>query len=78
MKGNQLGAPKYRSYLIRLWQEDAREEAHQDAQEYSTESRWRFVLVDLGQGEQRGFASIERLFAFLKEQVDDLSTNHSL
>jgi len=50
--------PKYHSYLIRLWQED--------------NQTWRFVLLDLIEGQQRGFVDLEELFAFLRDQVDAL------
>jgi hypothetical protein len=54
--------PKYHSYLLRLWQESG-----------GKKSSWRFVLVNLVKDEERGFASLERLAAFLKEQMDELS-----
>jgi hypothetical protein len=54
--------PKYHSYLLRLWQESA-----------GKKSSWRFVLVNLVKNEERGFASLERLAAFLKEQMDEIS-----
>jgi hypothetical protein len=54
--------PKYHSYLLRLWQEGSGSQSH-----------WRFVVVNLIEGQQRGFASMERMVAFLKEQVDALS-----
>ena len=56
----------YHSYLLRLWQEAT-----------GKESSWRFVLVNLAEGEQRGFASLERLVAFLKEQMDEISASGS-
>jgi hypothetical protein len=54
--------PKYHSYLLRLWQESSEKKPN-----------WRFVLVNLSQNEERGFASLERLVAFLKEQMDQIS-----
>ena len=59
--------PKYHSYLIRLWQEDDKEKMI-----------WRFVLVDLIEGERWGFANLEHLVAFLQEQVDALSQPDSV
>ena len=59
--------PKYHSYLIRLWQDDS-----------GGKSPWRFVLVNLIEGERWGFASLEELIAFLKDQVDALSSSDSV
>ena len=53
--------PKYHSYLLRLWQESGEKK-----------SNWRFVLVNLTKDEERGFANLERLIAFLKEQMEEL------
>ena len=53
--------PKHHSYLLRLWQESG-----------TKKSSWRFVLVNLTMNEERGFASLERLVAFLKEQMEEL------
>jgi hypothetical protein len=58
--------PKYHSYLLRLWQEGT-----------GRKSNWRFVVVNLIEGQQWGFASLERMFAFLEEQVNDLSAPDS-
>jgi hypothetical protein len=49
----------YRSYLLRLWQ--AREEA---------DLTWRAMLADVKTGEQRGFASLEELMAYLRQVTD--------
>ncbi len=59
--------PKHHSYLLRFWQEGAEKR-----------TSWRFVLVDLLEEQQWGFASMERLVAFLKEQVDALSSPDSV
>jgi hypothetical protein len=59
-----MSKPQYHSYLLRLWQEST-----------GKKSSWRFVLVNLTRSEQRGFASLERLVAFLKEQMDEISTS---
>ena len=45
----------YKSYLLRLWQ--VNEEAG---------LAWRATLVDVKTGEQRGFASLEELIAYLR------------
>jgi hypothetical protein len=58
--------PKYHSYLLRLWREDT-----------GRKPRWRFVVVNLIEGQQWGFASLERLVAFLEEQVHSLSAPDS-
>ena len=58
--------PKYHSYLLRLWQESSEKKPN-----------WRFVLVNLSQNEERGFASLERLVAFLKERMDELVSSDS-
>jgi hypothetical protein len=55
--------PKHHSYLLRFWQEGAEKRTN-----------WRFVLVNLLEEQQWGFASMERLVAFLKGQVDALSS----
>lgn len=61
-KGKKMPEPKYHSYLIRLWQEHT-----------GKKSDWRFMLINLTKNEQQGFASMERLVAFLKEQMDEIS-----
>jgi hypothetical protein len=53
--------PKYHSYLLRLWRESA-----------AGKPTWRFVVVNLLEGEQRGFAGLEQVIAFLKKQMDAL------
>jgi hypothetical protein len=58
--------PQYHSYLLRLWQESAEKK-----------SSWRFVLVNLTKNEERGFTSLERLVAFLQEQMDEISASGS-
>lgn len=47
----------YRSYLLRLWREDG-------GQQF-----WRASLQSTETGERRGFASLDALFGFLREQV---------
>ena len=48
----------YVSYLLRLWRVDA-----------TAESQWRASLESPQTGEQIGFGSMERLFAFLSHQT---------
>lgn len=48
--------PNYQSYLLRLWREDEH-------------LPWRATLQNPHTGEQEGFASLERLFTFLRQQT---------
>ncbi|MCB9101036.1 MAG: hypothetical protein H6632_15970 [Anaerolineales bacterium] len=48
----------YHSYLLRLWQEDG-----------GRHLRWRATLESVQSGEMYRFASLERLFAFLRRQA---------
>ena len=50
---------RYYSYLLRLWQVDG-----------AGSPIWRASLEDPHTGERRGFADLESLFAFLKEQME--------
>ena len=50
---------RYYSYLLRLWQVDG-----------AGSPIWRASLEDVHTGTRRGFADLESLFAFLKEQVE--------
>jgi len=59
-------APKHRSYLLRMWEEDSQ-----------IESPWRIVVVDPHTGERWGFTQPEHLLGFLKEQMDKDSTGSS-
>jgi hypothetical protein len=53
--------PQYRAYLLRFWQEAGR---------YSGASaEWRFSLEDPHTGERLGFASMEKLAAFLRQTM---------
>jgi hypothetical protein len=56
--------PKRQAYLIRLWQEGDKKKA-----------AWRFVLINLIQGQRWGFSSRERLMAFLEDQIDILTAS---
>jgi hypothetical protein len=49
----------YRSYLLRLWQTKG-----------GGEMVWRASLEDSQTGERRGFASLDALFAFLRQQAE--------
>ena len=46
--------PAYLSYLLRLWR---------------TDSHWHVSLTDPLSGERAGFASVERMIAFLRRQM---------
>jgi hypothetical protein len=56
------GKTHYRSYLLRLWSSGSK-----------AGRGWRASLEDPQTGERLGFASLERLFAFLQDQTDDLA-----
>jgi hypothetical protein len=57
---------RYRAYLLHLWQ----------AEGDDGRPVWRAALEDARTGERRGFADLEGLFAFLKEQLDAASNTH--
>jgi hypothetical protein len=50
---------RYRSYLLRLWQTKSGDELI-----------WRASLEDSQTGERRGFASLDALFTFLRQQAE--------
>ena len=50
----------YLSYLLRLWRTGGEDRA-----------AWRASLEGPHTGEQKGFASLDALFAFLREQTDE-------
>ena len=52
--------PQYHSYLLRLWRADR-------------EKAWRVMLECVDTHERHGFAGVEGLFAFLREQMNDKS-----
>ena len=55
--GEAAGA--YRAFLLRCWQEEG-----------GGEAPWRFTLVGVGNNHtQKGFASLENLTAFLREDL---------
>ena len=49
---------RYRSYLLRLWQEEG-----------GNPPLWRASLESPGSGERRGFASLAALFDFLENEI---------
>ena len=60
--------PRYLAYMLRLWQV-------RDNDEMS----WRASLEDAHTGARRGFASLQMLVAFLREQTraDDAQTSEA-
>ena len=50
---------QYLAYLVRLWQVN-----------HEGEAAWYASIEDPHTGERRGFADLESLFAFLKEQTN--------
>jgi hypothetical protein len=53
--------PRYRSYLLTLWEERGRDP--------SVGGVWRYRLEDPHTGKQRGFASLEALVAALEGEM---------
>ena len=68
-RGSPGNVPGYQSYLLRLWREKGR-----------TSIQWRASLQDPHSGDRVGFAHLDELIAFLREQtglaapVDDVAT----
>jgi len=54
--------PRYRSYLLTLWEERGREP--------DTPAIWRFRLEDPRTGQRCGFASLEALVAALEWEIE--------
>jgi hypothetical protein len=52
------GRPRYRSYVLRLWEVDS-----------AGQRAWRASLQDAHSGDRRGFADLAALMAFLAEQT---------
>ncbi|MEW5828704.1 MAG: hypothetical protein AB1846_07420 [Chloroflexota bacterium] len=50
----------YRSFLLRLWMEDAR-----------SKTPWRIVLIDIQTGSRRGFVDFTKLAEFLEGELPD-------
>ena len=59
----QNKVPRYRAYLLRLW-----ETGSLDSGRGVT---WRFSLEDPRTGEKRGFADLEGLVAFLESETGE-------
>lgn len=55
--------PAYRSYLLRLWRAPG-----------GADQPWRASLQDTLTGERQGFADLEALLAYLRDQIDVQST----
>jgi len=53
--------PRYRSYVLTVWEERSRDP--------SSPVAWRFSLEDPRTGQRRGFADLEVLVAALKEEI---------
>lgn len=52
--------PRYRAFLLRLWEEDALKPPAE---------AWRFSLEDPHSGQKRGFASLAALVTFLEQEM---------
>jgi hypothetical protein len=65
----------YHAYLLRLWRESGVGEAERDpAESPALEGGvWRASLESPQAGEPQGFASLEDLFAFLRQQTSLVS-----
>ena len=55
--------PRYRSFLITMWQERSRDT--------DVSAVWRFRMEDPHTGQRRGFADFEALVAALQQEIDD-------
>lgn len=55
--------PAYLSYLLRLWR---------------TDSQWHVSLTDPLSGEKAGFASVERMVAFLHRQMNTVTSSSDI
>jgi hypothetical protein len=55
--------PRYRSYVLTVWEERSRDP--------SSPVAWRFSLEDPRTGQRRGFADLAALVAALKEEIGD-------
>jgi hypothetical protein len=59
--------PRYRSYLLTLWEERSRDP--------TVPAVWRFRLEDPRTGQRRGFASLEALVAALEGEMAGKGTD---
>jgi hypothetical protein len=57
---------RYRAYLLRFWEECRGQPG--------LPGTWRFSLEDPHTGQRRGFASLERLVAFLQQEMESGET----
>ena len=55
--------PRYRSFLITMWQERSRDK--------DVSVVWRFRMEDPNTGQRRGFADLEGLVAALQQEIED-------
>jgi hypothetical protein len=53
--------PRYRSYLLTVWEERS--------QDPDVSVIWRFSLQDPRTGQRRGFASLEEMVSFLRTKL---------
>jgi hypothetical protein len=57
-----IGRPRrYRAYLLRFWQEP---------RPAAETEEWRFSLEDPHTGDRRGFAGLDLLFAWLRDETE--------
>jgi hypothetical protein len=61
--------PRYRSYLLTLWQERGRDTINPGV--------WRFRLEDPRTGKRRGFATVEALLAALEREMNGSDRNRA-
>ncbi len=63
-----LSPPRYRHFVLRLWEERDAEGRH---------AVWRFSLQDSQKEARIGFKNLEELVAFLEQWMKDSSENNS-
>jgi hypothetical protein len=60
----ELGKPpQYQSYLLTFWEERGRDR--------DGPVEWRFRLENVGTGQRRGFASLEEMVVFLRQELNN-------
>jgi hypothetical protein len=67
IKGSALEPTDYHSYLLRLW----RDEDRKGPDQVGRRRAWRVSLENPITGERTGFADLEGLFDYLREQTAD-------
>jgi hypothetical protein len=67
MRGVNVNGKAYLSFLLRLWQV-----------KQNGENGWRASLEDTRTGERQGFASLESLMDFLREQTQAIGEGPSM